>query len=97
MIVHRLSARARPERYYDLLELLKTIRAGLDDPGVMRILADNIGPAWTIVYELTFENLAALEQAWDEWRSNPENAELMEKWLQVVDGSGSSEVWTVVE
>jgi hypothetical protein len=97
MIVQRVTVRVPLERIDTVVDVLKAQRAQMDDPSTMRIYKPNMTPSSSVVvYELDAENLADLEQGWDEFFARPETAQFMEHWMELVDDWGS-EVWDVVE
>ena len=50
-----------------------------------------------IVGEFEFEDLGALQRAWDQWSASEDAAEFLPKWNELVESGGGSEVWELVE
>ena len=97
MIVERLTYHLKPGHVQEALELLKGVRAKLENPDVMRIYAPNIGPPSTlIVVDIEFEDMATRETVWKEWFAKPEAAEFMEKWPSLIE-STTIEIWSLIE
>jgi len=96
MIVVRNIFQAKYGMGNALVELLKS------DPAIwaagrdFRILTDASGRFFTVVAELTFESMAACEEAQAQEFALPQFGEWFAKMVPLVD-SGSREFWTIQE
>jgi hypothetical protein len=97
MILQRLTFHVKPGRMDEVVEMLKAADEVLGSTDISRIYTPNIGQFDVVVNDLEFENLAELDALWAEWWSNPETPAFMEKWNELVDAGGGSEVWNLVE
>ena len=70
-------------------------RVGFGD-GPVRILTDLTGPYYTVVLEMTFQNLAAVEQSSAKVMSDSQWQSNYQKFVPLVD-SGYREIFTIVE
>jgi hypothetical protein len=62
----------------------------------MRMLADLVGPYYTMVFESTYDNLSSYEKFSQQGMSDPEWRTAYQKFVPLVD-SGYREIFTVVE
>jgi hypothetical protein len=79
----------------ELVELAKTSRDRSDRPG--RIYTSNIGSFNKLVMEVEFDSFAQLEEFWAAWWANSAFDEFRDRWFQLVDVDGHSEIWNLVE
>ena len=96
MIVQRLTMRAKPGHFDELLELMKAERDKVE-PGRVRILIPGQGRFDTLIYEITHKDQAESDRVWEEWRALPDTPKFFEKWDQLRDGTGGTERFDVVE
>ena len=99
MIVVRNVFRVKYGQAKPALEALKgmdTLRTKLGLTGGARVLTDLTGPAYTIVLEIQFANLAGFEEEGKTLFTKPEWRTMFEKFLPYVE-SGSREIYTLVQ
>lgn len=95
MLVNRRTFIVRRGAYDALLTLLQeAVREG---GGNARILVPEVAPFDQLVVEAEFENLAAYEQFWTDWASQPTTAAFMERWYTLTESGGTNEIWRVAE
>jgi hypothetical protein len=98
MIVERSTHNIKFGHMQETIELLKveinaTIERGISIP--YRIYVSRFGRFAQLVTEYEFEDLAAMEKFWTEWR--PKNPEFIDKWFGLMQGEGQREIWDLVE
>jgi hypothetical protein len=54
-------------------------------------------PGYTVVMDIEFENLAALEQWLGEWSAKPDTAEFLSKMEALEELGGDSTIWVLAE
>lgn len=62
-----------------------------------RVMSPTVAPPYHMALEWEWESLAAMEKGWSEWREDPDTAEFYSKWLALINGGVSNEVWEVME
>jgi hypothetical protein len=85
-------ARPAVALFKENLELMK--KAGMK--GSPRLLTDLVGPAYTLVFETTYENLPAFERDAQSIMGNEEWKKWYQKFVPLVE-SGNREIFNVVE
>jgi hypothetical protein len=96
MLVHRTTFVVKVGKRDEAVEVLKSGADYLEKVPTFRVYGSSIGPRDTLVLELEFENLAEYERFWDEWFATPESAAVMEKWVQLREPGGTSEIWQLL-
>ena len=94
MIVVRYTLHIQPGKFQKAIEWANEGRNNVWSYIPCKIYSSTFGPMNTIVIENEFEDLAEREklteqvngEAWASW---------LAKWNEIVDGHGTSEVWTV--
>ena len=99
MIVYRTTFRVKAPHMQQAIEAAKSVRGGLPDPSTMRIYEGYPAgaPSYTLVVDMEFESLAALEQWLGQWFSKPDTAEFLEKLAAFQEPGGDSTIWHLVE
>jgi hypothetical protein len=97
MLVQRLNFQLKPGNQEKAVELIKETQTMLETPHGVGIYTPNIGPFNTLVYDIEFESLAEHEEFWAKWWALPETPAFMERWNELTDVGGYSEIWTLVE
>lgn len=95
MIVQRLTFLAKSGRRMEAAELASAERERTGS--THRIYRSYLGPRNTIAVEFEFEDLEEMEAFWSEWYATPESSAFLEKWNDLLEASGTSEIWTLVE
>ena len=93
MIVERMTVYSRTGQSAELVELLKAERKR--NGGSYRICSCQYGPRNAIVVEWEAEDVAERQKAWADWNAQPEAAAFSEKWVELVESGGTSEIWKV--
>lgn len=65
-------------------------------PGRSRVYLTETGAVGRIVFEWEYASLAECEQAWTEWRNDPEDAAFLKRW-KVLTEQSARELLTLVE
>jgi hypothetical protein len=93
-----MTGRAKLDRMQQAIELLKSFRAEFPDPSAVRIYESHPAgaPGYTIVTDIEFESLAALEQWLGQWSAKPGTAEFMQKLEALQEPGGDSTIWNLV-
>jgi hypothetical protein len=98
MIVDRRTWNIKLGHHQEAVDLVKAEFAALKERGAcppFRIYVSRIGQWGQIAAEYEFENLAAQEKFWAEWR--PSNPKFIEEWFGLNRGEIQIEVWDLVE
>jgi hypothetical protein len=98
MIVDRRTYNIKLGHDPEAIELIKAEFAALterDASPPYRIYVSRIGQFSQMAVEFEFENLAAQERFWAEWR--PNNPEFIEEWFGLNRGEIQIKVWDLVE
>ena len=66
-------------------------------PKHFRVYTSHTGPVNTLAMEWEFENLAEYEQYWAESDAKPETAAFLEKWNELREPVGATEIWELAE
>jgi len=90
-IVNRRTWMVRSGKMDDLVGLLKGERGKGDNP--WDISTAVYGPKDMVAGDFVSESLAANEQSWDEWGTSERTKIFFEKWDQLVESGGASEIW----
>jgi hypothetical protein len=94
MIVERRTFKAKLGKLLDVADMAKAQRDKVGGSG--RICTSFVGGAVNrVILEWEFENEAAREQFWEEWSARPETPAFMEKFNQLIENDGSSELLKV--
>ena len=99
MIVWRMTGQAKLGRTRELVEVIKLVKNALPNPDAMRIYASHpvCTPGYTVVTDIEFESLTALEQWLGEWFAKPESAEIMQQMVALQEPGGGSNIWVLQE
>jgi hypothetical protein len=62
-----------------------------------RVLRSDVGPFYTVVHEIEFEDRAARAAFWDNWIATRSTPEFWQKWNQCLVSDGFNETWFVIE
>ena len=95
MIVQRSTLKVKQGRMEEAVALVLAA-AERERSAVTRVYTIDIGQRDRLAIEWEFENLAAYEQYWTEWRAKPTYAEFRKKWYEILYG-GETEIWRLVE
>ena len=90
MIVQRMTFKAKPGRLNEMIELFKVERERIGGTG--RILSYLYGPRDVMVNVLAFETEQERQKFWDEWRVQPEAVKFLEKFDELRESGGTSEL-----
>ena len=96
MIVHRQTFTVKLGQRDAAMELLNTGGTHVEPTPTFRVYGNSVGPHDTVVLEIEFENLADYERFWNAWRAAPESAAVFEKWYQLIEPGGTSEIWDLL-
>ena len=97
MLVERRTYAVKGENRAALVAVLKEGHEVLDYAPRFRILTPVLAPFDAIVHELEFENLAERETFWTEWGTSEKASAVLEKFWEIVELGGGSEIWRVAE
>jgi hypothetical protein len=101
MIVTRHTVVVKSGRMQEVVALIRAERERIRSTGIgraaARIYLPQIGPTSMVAWEVEYENLAEYEKSSAEWWASPGTAALMEKWFELVEPGGATEVWTLTE
>ena len=94
MIVQRMTVRVKKGHMQDALNLLKEYRK--QEGYEYRLYESDLGTFDQISLEFEFDNFAARENFWAEWRNAPTTPAFFEKWLEFIKTGGTNEIWTLL-
>jgi hypothetical protein len=101
MIVNRRTFNVKPNRVEAAVGWLQTEIAAERErgplPGKYRIFVSSIGTFAQVALESEFEDLAAYDKFWSTWFSRPECQEANKKFVKLLRGGGTNEIWRRVE
>ncbi len=58
-----------------------------------RMYTPYIGKYNEVAYEFEYQSLAEYEKLWQDWYANPATAEFQNKWHELVERDGETEIW----
>jgi hypothetical protein len=97
VIVQRIFHAVKQGRVDDFLALMKSNPDSVLNLATKRTYTSYIGRFNTVCHELEFESLDELDKCWAQWWADPETPAYMEKYHELTERGGSSEVWTLEE
>ena len=93
MLVQRSTFKAKQGRWEELVALAKTGGDVASPPHAWRLYSSNIGPHSVVALEFEFESLGEYETYWAEWGASPERPAFIEKWNELTETGGTTEIW----
>ena len=101
MIAIRYTVVVKSGRMQQVVALIKAERERIRSTGIgraaARIYVPQFGPTNIVAWEDEYENLAEYEKLFAEWLASPGTAAMMEKWFELVESGGNTEVWALTE
>jgi hypothetical protein len=101
MIVNRRTFNVKPGHEQEtvalVLEEIAADRERGDYTGPTRVYTSNLGTFNQVAVEWEYEDLAEYQKAWAEWWARPMTAAFMQEWLELTNGGGTNEIWTLAE
>ena len=97
MIVTKRTYVPRPGHASDLMELIREGHKILDYTPPFRILTAIAGPLMVVLHEIEYADLAEMQKFAADMEASDKWPGLMERWMKIVESSGSVEIWRIVE
>lgn len=95
MIVNRRTFIVKKGCSEKVVELLRTVTEGMQQPKVVRIYEWFISPSDQVTWEAEFEDLEAYAKFSNEWIANPKRDKILQAFTELTVSGGSSEILRV--
>ena len=98
MIVVRYTWHIEAPRYEEVCKLFTSM--GVPEAGTLRGVRGyqaRTGVTNTLALEWEFDSLGDWERFWEQFAAVPENVEKLRRWDELVPGSGTCEVWDLLD
>jgi len=93
MIVNRRTFVIKRGCWQEAVAMVKAEQERLDPGAAFRLYTPNIAPFDILAMEWEYGSLEEYEKAWGDYSVSPEAAEFMERWYELTETGGTSEVW----
>ena len=94
MIAERFTFKAKLGSPDKAVELLKAQRERRGDASI-RIYRTRFGQGQRVMWEKEFQDLAELEEFWDDLQAQPEFQEFLSEFNELIDSVVSHDIWTL--
>ena len=97
MLVERRTYAVKGANRGAMVKVLKEGHKVLDYSPRFRILTPVLAPFDAVVHELEFKDLAEREKFWTDWGTSEKAPAVLEKFWEILELGGGSEIWRVAE
>jgi hypothetical protein len=95
MIVNRRTFVVKKGCSEKVVELLRTVTAGMNEPKIVRIYEWFISSSDQVTWEAEFADLEAYAKFSNEWVANPKRAQILQAFTDLTVSGGTSEILRV--
>lgn len=97
MIIERKTYRTKHFSEQAVAEFIRQVWNQIEFPHASRISRPIVGPYNVVYHEMEFESIAERQAFWAAFFARPEMPEWMDRWKELVETGGGTELWTLEE